>query len=327
MSWEDLFSKYKKYNYGKKLVLFNQLFNWHRKKRMIRRNRGPFDPMILHETLRFKHDKLKQVAYYYIMKAQKEKPFIDGTAIEKRIYETEAVIKKQKLEQNVFNTKIIDKYLFIAHQIKSLAPKDKKVTIHKNTDLISSLSDSDLEILFENVCESLIADFKYLDDKLKEDLQETIAFAAEFYVIHIQHKKIENIIVDSLVKEIDNAPLDVLDKKIMSYYSQVSKMHSEKDTYEEAIREVKILEVVQEEANPRKGYKKLREIFTKNLQEAIEKSDYKTIKSFIEDFGEIWEWEDHDHIRRMVKGKVALTAEDIYVIITEMEIPSKELFK
>jgi hypothetical protein len=319
MIWEKLFVEYEKFTIDKKLILFQQLYNRLKTEMGSAQNSEEDVKPIF---LQLKSREIRETAYYFISQIQEERPFIDEE-VSNRIYDTVFYIGQSSNRNRIdlHNKKKLEKYLFIAEEFKLLASDRKAFAPQEDIpDLIGSLDDYDVDRLYEAVCEDLVEDFEYMDVELQEDLQKAMAFAANFYTMHYKNK-VSDIIVDSLRKEVENAHLDDLNKKIMSYYSQVSKISNEID-----LDDIKNKEGKHKARNPElvRFYKQL---LLKNLDDVATKR-FQSNAEFMRRFMHVWGWRaEETQVKRLMSGKSSFRAEDLIVMIREMKIPISEIFK
>ncbi|WP_121611611.1 hypothetical protein [Mesobacillus foraminis] len=318
MSIKELLMEYENYSIDKKLVLFNRLFY---RSKNFRVNRRLNVNLFIHQYLLFKQDEIIRTAFNFILQAQEEKPYIVDE-VSKRIYETVEYIGQSVEDQINLHSPKISEYLFIADQIKQIASKHRNGRlIDDNFDLINSFSTSETNELYEAVCNDLIFGFHYLPKAIQTDLQESLAFAADFFVMHYENE-IADIISKGLLNEINEIPIDETTKKVVSYYLQVAKMQEDKVNYEQNLAALK------DDTSDYSGRsQKLKEsyklLYETNMKQIILKHGFSEFK---EAFMQAWGWYDETQPKRIVKN-TKFTIEDLFVIVRDMGIPCSEIFK
>jgi hypothetical protein len=224
MHLEDFLKELPSYTIEKKLILFHQLFKWHKKGRRIRWGKE-------RNSFKFKLKKPKDAIIGFIKQAQMEKPFFDRS-ISNRIFEVIEDIKKRKLGQIGLHNEII-KYEFIAHQFRLLASTKKLQEISCVPVVTNLFNNNELEQAFNTIFLDFTKEHKISSKSMQKEMQYAIEFVAEFYILNHEHR-IENIIsiiLDSLRKEINSQSLSATNKEIMFYYFSVANFVGDFDLY------------------------------------------------------------------------------------------------
>ncbi|MCM3671629.1 hypothetical protein M3181_21980 [Mesobacillus maritimus] len=305
---------YKNYITAERLLLFNQIchFAMDNKISLPLQGKG-----FNYDYLYPKSDTVKELAAFYMGIVHKKEPFINREVTNK-IYETIEHIGESRIE---VKRKKVDEYLFIADNINLIGYREIK-SVESVPNLIESVPYNEIEQVYHQMCQSFIPGFDYLSEAMQKDYQTALAFAAEFYRIHIGNN-VPDIISDSLKKEVDGIPLDDFSKKVLIYYSQFSTMIAFNRHYHppQNLRPPR----------PEPRYEKLLNHYQRNFYfnftNAIDTRYNGKRELFITDFTNNWYWADRQQPKRMVDGDSPFHVEDVFMMIDKMKIPSSELFK
>ncbi|MBM7654575.1 hypothetical protein [Neobacillus cucumis] len=316
MDWEELLSLFHSYTMDKKLILFHHLYNF--KKGVSSESEDSF-------LLQFKYDGLKEAAFSFITRAHAENPYISIEVVN-RIKEKMDNIKEEKLAQKRVQ-RILSDYIYIANQTKVLAEQDTSTSIEIKIPVeLSSFSSEDFDELYNRVCDDFVSGYNYCSTAMQDDIQKAIAFAARFYMIHYE-QKVADIIVDSLIREINNKPLTEINKRIMFYYTSVAKLVKDIYDYEEQSIKLKDFLPKEQKGRSEKLLQSYRNLLNENVNDII-RDRFKSKKAhFRKEFMASWGWLDERQPRRYVNLQTPFWLEDLFVMVRDMDIPCCEIFK